>query len=824
MQRTIFSIFLFSFSNPHLLEHFCEASEFNLDGDYLIGGLFPVHYTPDPGQTRRPEAVTSCLEKPIYLRGYRGLQVMRFAIEEINNSSTLLPNITLGYHIIDHCTDTHNFPDILHLFSANGSAKVMQIFNHYHSQVISFIGAFSSTETITLAPMFMTDLIPMVSYGASSSTLSDKLVYPSFIRTTPSNKNQIELIIHIIKHFGWNWVAFIGSKSEYSENGFQVFFEMIKNTGICLGYQERLDDKTELNTTFHRIDTLQINVIILFIEELFAEKIITSSEQLNVHNKVWIASDSWSMSNHLLKLQGIKTIGTIIGVTPTVVPLPGFNEFIYQSQHRADFVHSAEDFCNQACDNCSSVSPEDVINENPTYNFPVYSAVYTIAMALHNVLQCNHSGCNYSCTVYPYMLLQEIKHLQFHLNKFFISFDKNLDPPARYSIVFWDTSNHSVKIKQIGTYSNYPVSNLTIFDTHLHWHDSGLVPFSNCSAECKPGHVRQKNGLHQCCFICVECPSNKYANHTADLYSCLKCDQYEWSEAGSTSCQKRSVEYLRFSDGYSIVLMVFASSFMLLCLGVAVLFAMHRSTPVVRSAGGSMCFLMLGCLATSATSAFFYFSELSTFSCITRVLVFVFFYTVCLSCLFVRSFQIICIFKMAAHLPKAHAWWVKYNGQWLVVAALSLLQLLLCTVWVATSPPSPKEDTSFKDQIVLQCNINDIVIAYVPVSLMLILSGLCFCFSYMGTDLPKNYNEAKAITFSMLLFCLSWAIFVTADLMSHTKYVQVVKIVVELSCLYGIMFSYFIPKSFIIVFQPAKNTQEYFQASIQSYTQTISRM
>ncbi|XP_062393594.1 taste receptor type 1 member 1-like [Sardina pilchardus] len=745
---------------------------------------------------------------------------MKFAVEQINNSSTVLPNVTLGYHIFDHCTDAHNFPDILQLFSVNGSVKL----SHYQSQVIGFIGAFTSTETINLAPMFMMDLIPMVSYGATSSTLSDKVTYPSLIRTMPSNKSQIELIIHIIKHFGWNWVAFLSSKSEYSENGFRLFVELIKNTGICLGYQELLTDKSELNTTFHKIDTLKINVIILFIGSVFAEKTITTAVQLGVHNKVWIASDSWSMNNYLLTLQGITTIGTIIGVTPTVVPLPGFDEFIYKSRHRGNSVHSTEVFCNQACDNCSSVSPEDIINENPVLSFPIYSAAYTMAMALHNVLQCNYSGCNYSGTVYPYMLLQEVKRLQFHLNDFLISFDKNLDLHASYSILFWATGNHSVKIHQIGTYSSYPESNLTIYDTRLRWHGSGGVPFSNCSAECKPGHVRQKNGLRQCCFICVKCPSNHYANHTANLYSCLKCGKYEWSEAGSTSCQTRYVEYLHFSDGYSIVLMVSASSFLLLCVGVTVLFAVHRSTPVVRSAGGSMCFLMLGCLAASAISVFFYFSELSTFSCIFKDLLYDFFYTVCLACLFVRSFQIICIFKMAAHLPKAHAWWVKHSGQWLVVAALSLLQLLLCTVSMATSPPLPVEDASFKDQIVLQCSTNNIVISSLPIGLMLILSGLCFCFSYMGTDLPKNYNEAKAITFSMLLFCLSWAIFITADLLSHTKYVQVVKIVVELGCLYGIMFSFFIPKSFIIVFQPVRNTQEYFQASIQSYTQTRSRM
>ncbi|XP_031421479.1 taste receptor type 1 member 1-like [Clupea harengus] len=824
MLLALHSLFVISLFNPHFWECSCQASEFNLDGDYLIGGLFPVHYTPDIAQTRRPEAV-NCLEKPLHLRGYHGLQVMRFAVEEINNSTTLLPNVTLGYQLFDHCYDTNNFPAVLQVLSINSSVTPRQMYTHYHPKVIAFIGAFSSSETITLAPMFMMDLFPMVSYAASSSTLSDKLVYPSFIRTTPSNEDQMELIIHIIKHYGWNWVAFIGSKSEYSENGFQLFLKLIPSTGICLGYQELLADTSQLNTVFHKIDKLNINVIILFLEPLFAEDVIASAIRLKFHNKVWIASDAWAMNQVLPKLRDIQTIGTVIGVTPTVANLPGFNEFIYQSRHRSDSVYTAEGYCNQVCDNCSSVSPEEIINENPTYSFPIYSAVYTMAMALHNALQCNNSGCDKSRTVYPYMLLQEIRHLQFPLNQFFISFDNNLDPPARYSIVFWDTSVHPAKIWPIGTYSNYPVVNLTISNTTLPWHGNGMVPFSNCSFECRPGHVRQQDGQHKCCFSCVQCSTDQYANHSANMYSCLRCDKEEWSEAGSTSCQKRSVEYFQLSDGYAIVLMVFASSLMVLSLAVAVLFAIHRSTPVVRSAGGSMCFLMLGCLSVSPIGVFFYFGEPSSFSCVARDMLYVFFYTVCLSCLFVRSFQIICIFKMAAHFPKAHALWVKYSGQWLMVAAISLLQLLLCSIWMATSPPVPIEDVSLvKHQIVLRCVVSYITPVTLTTGFMWILSGLCFCFSYMGTDLPKNYNEARAITFSMLLFCLSWAIFYTAEFMSYSTSAQVVKIVVELSSLYGIMLSYFIPKSFIIVFQPLKNTQEYFQAAIQSYTQTISRM
>ncbi|KAL2103358.1 hypothetical protein ACEWY4_000226 [Coilia grayii] len=752
-------------------------------------------------------------------------QVFRFAVEEINNSTTLLPNVTIGYHLFDHCSDAHNFPAILHFFSHSSSITAAEEYNHHLPNVIGFTGPFSSTQTITLAPLFMMDLIPMVNYGAGSSTLSDKLVYPSFVRTVPSNKDQIELIIHIIKHFGWNWVAFIGSNSAYSEDGSQLFFELTKNTGICLAYRELLADTAKLDTVFHNITALNINIIVLFTEQLFAEEIISSALQLNFHNKVWIASEAWAMNQQLRKLSEIKTAGTIIGVVPTVVSLPGFEEFVYQSQHSGDSVHIDEGSCNQACVNCSSVSPEDVISENPTYSFPIYSAVYTMATALHNALQCNQSGCNKSHIVYPHMLLHEIKLLHFPLNQINVTYNKHLDPPAHYIIVLWDTKDYPAVIREIGTFHNGPHTDFSIDDKLIDWHGTGMVPFSNCSVECKPGSVQVQNNMHQCCFSCVKCPRNHYTSHTADLYTCLACGEDEWSDAGSTSCQKRSMEYLHYSDAFSVFLLLSASFLMLLCVGVAVLFAMHHSTPVVRSAGGSMCYLMLSCLAAATTSAFFHFGEPSALSCAVLNWTFIFFYTVCLSCLFVRSLQIIVIFKMATHLPRAHALWVKHNGQWLVVAAMSLLQLLVCATYMATGRAVPVRDTaSFKDQILLTCSVNNMATTIVGIILLCIISALCFCFSYMGTDLPKNYNEAKSITFSILLFYLSWVVYFTAYILSSSKVVQVVKVVVDLCSLYGVMVTYFIPKCFVIVFQPLKNTQEYFQTSIQSYTQTISRM
>lgn len=87
---------------------------------------------------------------------------MRFSIEEINNSTELLPNISLGYDIFDHCSDTHNFPGILDLISVNNMVKPWEEQQKNLSKVIAVVGTYTSTETRTVAPLFMMDLIPMV--------------------------------------------------------------------------------------------------------------------------------------------------------------------------------------------------------------------------------------------------------------------------------------------------------------------------------------------------------------------------------------------------------------------------------------------------------------------------------------------------------------------------------------------------------------------------------------------------------------------------------------------------------------------------------------
>ncbi|XP_037630023.1 taste receptor type 1 member 1-like [Sebastes umbrosus] len=796
------------------------ASEFQLDGDYLLGGLFDIHHDSDPVYHDRPEAI-DCSSQPLIPSSYRRFQLMRFSVEEINNSTDLLPNVSLGYEIFDHCSNTHNFPGIFKLLSVNNLIQPWGEPHKHLSGVMAVVGPYTSSQALTVAPLFMMDLIPMVSYGASSSVFARKQNFPSFLRTSLPNKDAIDMIVSIVQHFNWRWVAFLHIDDNYGKDGQELFINRIQDTEICLAFTKGLNQYTNYPQMFKQIEEQRIGVIIVFAPEWTAEALIESAIQLNVTNKVWIAGDGWSLNKKIPKMKGIRNIGTVLGVSQPVVTIPGYSDFIYSTKSQTH-CETAEQtgFCNQVC-NCSSLSPEDVIAADPSFNFPVYSAVYAIAHALHNALQCVAGRCNGNITVYPHMVLAELQKSNFTLLNQSIQFDEHGDPTfGSYSIVFW---NHSGDAEEIGFYKLRQSFRFFINNSKIQWHTNGEAPTSLCSPECDAGFAKKQDGIHKCCFMCEICPKGTYINSTEDPYSCINCKETEWSPAGSTSCSLRVVEYVPFTDSGAILIMVGAWALVGLTLAVSVLFAINYNTPVVRSAGGPMCFLILGCLSLCSLSVFFYFGKPTISFCILRFLPFLLFYTVCLACFVVRSFQIVCIFKLAAKFPKIHSWWMKYHGQWLVITVAFVIQALLLVIGYTYDPSKPYNETFwYPDKIILRCDIN-LKASSAPVVFLLSLCSLCFIFSYMGKDLPKNYNEAKAITFCLLLLILTWVIFATQYLLYHGKYIQTLNALAVLFSLYSFLLFYFLPKCYIIIFQSYKNTQEYFQGLIQNYTKTISQ-
>ncbi|XP_029975143.1 taste receptor type 1 member 1-like [Salarias fasciatus] len=793
------------------------SSEFQLDGDFLLGGLFNIHHVSSPLHLHRPEAI-DCTSHSLILSSYQRFQLMRFAVEEINNSTSLLPNISLGYILFDQCSDGHSFPSILNLISVNG---LIDPWGEPPKNLIGVIGSHTTPKTVSVAPLLMMDLIPMVSYAATSSEFSEKKTYPSFFRTLPSNKDVIEVIVKILKHFKWHWVSFLYNDNNYGSDGRELFIRKIQDTEICLAYTKGLDQRTDYPQIFRQINTLRVHVIIVFATEWVVEVLFKSAIQQNVTNKVWLATNAWSLNRKLPKTKGIRKVGTVFGVAASATTIPGFSDFVHSAKAVALCENAEQEtFCNQIF-NCSGLSAADVIDADPSYSFPVYAAVYSIAHALHKTLECKVGRCNDNITVYPHMVLAELKKSNFTLLNQTIHFDENGDPNyGLYFIVFW---NHNGEAQEIGYYEFFPPFHFVINSHEIQWHTNGKVPASVCSQECPVGYKKEKAGIQNCCFNCEICQNGTFINVTEDPYTCVSCTDAEWSAEGSTSCSLRVVEFVPFTDTGAVVIMVAALVLVGLNLAVSVLFAINFNTPVVRSAGGPMCFLILISLTLSSLSVYFYFGQPTAASCTLRFLPFLLFYTVCLACFVVRSFQIVCIFKIAAKLPKLYSWWMKYHGQWLVITVAFAIQALLLLIGYSYDPPKPVNETFwYRDKIVLGCDIN-LKASSTSVIFLLSLCFLCFIFSYMGKDLPKNYNEAKSITFCLLLFILTWIAFATVYVLYNGTYIQTLNALGVLFSLFSFLLWYFLPKCLIIILQPQRNTQQYFQGLIQSYTKTISQ-
>lgn len=241
----------------------------------------------------------------------------------------------------------------------------------------------------------------------------------------------IEVLVSILLHFNWHWVAFINSDDEYGLDGWQIFTRRIKDTEICLAYTTVVNDNSPYSFIFEQIEAQKIRVIIVFTPRLTAEALLKSAIRLNVTDKIWIAGDTWSLNNRLSKQKGIKNIGTVLGVAQTVVTIPGFNDFIYAAINQTYCANEEHTFCNQVC-NCSGLSAESVINSDPTYSFPVYAAIYAVAHALHHTLQCGADQCNGTTEVYPYMVSIQV----------FFFYDYLISPLTFYYIVLNVISDH----------------------------------------------------------------------------------------------------------------------------------------------------------------------------------------------------------------------------------------------------------------------------------------------------------------------------------------------------------------------------------------------
>ena len=296
---------------------------------------------------------------------------------------------------------------------------------------------------------------------------------------------------------------------------------------------------------------------------------------------------------------------------------------------------------------------------------------------------------------------------------------------------------------------------------------------------------------------------------------CPACNtDREWSEKGSSRCTPKTLEYFSWDDGFAVVLLTLAALGILLSLLVGALFLHQRQTPVVKAAGGGLCQVILLSLIGSFISTMVFVGKPSDLTCKVRQVLFGLSFTLCVSCILVKSLKILLAFQFNPALGRVFR---RLYQPHIIVCGCLTLQLLTCLLWLLLSS-SPREKLTVQPTSILaECHEGSHVAFGVMLSYIAVLALVCFFCAFKGRKLPQKYNEAKFITFGMLLYLISWAIFVPVYITTSGKYLPAVEMVVILISSYGIICCHFLPKCYIILFRKEHNTKDAFIQDVHKY-------
>ncbi|KAM4566692.1 extracellular calcium-sensing receptor-like [Odontesthes bonariensis] len=763
-------------------------------------------------------------------RELRFSRAMIFAIEEINNSTELLPGIRLGYQIHDSCGSV---PVAVHVAFqlSNGQDPVFHPGENCSSSgmVMGVVGESGSTPTISITRIIGSFNVPQVSHFATCACLSDKQQYPTFFRTIPSDQFQAEALAKLVKHFGWTWIGAVRSDSDYGNNGMASFLEAAHREGICVEYSEafyRTNPRSKIKRVADVIRRSTAVVVVVFTSGGDMKVLLEELAKDPPPPRQWIGSEAWVTDPNLLTFRFCAgAIG--FGIQKSVIP--GLRDFLLDlspsevaaSPLLTEFWEDAfncrlgktagENVCDGTEDIKTLQSPYTKTSQLRITNM-VYKAVYAIAHAIHNAVCQETTQCDKNSRLESKQVLTELKKVNFSQNGYDVSFDANGDPVALYELVNWQKTEGGVfELVTVGYYdSSLPMGQEFRINRNLSWMEGGTrVPVSVCTESCPAGtrKVLQK-GKPICCYDCIPCPEGEISNAT-DSPDCIPCPREFWPNAERNVCFPKPVEFLSFDEVLSIILAVFSVGGACLAIITAAVFFRHRTTPIVRANNSELSFLLLFSLTLCFLCSLTFIGTPSDWSCMLRHTAFGITFVLCISCVLGKTIVVLMAFK--ATLPGSNMMkWFGPPQQRMTVVFFTFIQVLICTVWLVLSPPfAMKNLTTYKEKIILECALGSAIGFWAVLGYIGLLAVFCFVLAVLARKLPDNFNEAKLITFSMLIFCAVWITFIPAYVSSPGKFTVAVEIFAILASSFGLILCIFAPKCFIILFQPEKNTKKY---------------
>ncbi|XP_070790912.1 vomeronasal type-2 receptor 26-like, partial [Pituophis catenifer annectens] len=659
-----------------------------------------------------------------------------------------------------------------------------------------------------------------------------------FHQMLPQNGIQYPGIVQLLLHFRWTLIGLFAPDTEEGENFMRTFTPMLVRNGICVVISQQFSVTRHTEPLRNAISMWRkVNVFVHFIE--FASlsdrihHIHLTIEDLSgpIEGKVWITTivEKLIMTRHALS----KYIHSIWAFAFQERKWP--NDDTFQPNLFKDSKFEEQSFqCSfskhvlsvKGRRRCTQRAPLDMQEKKNRIQIKNDRRFYTVAKTLAHVLNVAYSSISRrrktekkerlgAAKLEPWQFhpfLEKNEFCNFSWEKLYL--DQSGNVAADLNIISWLLFSKEDPIKeQLGSFERQrliinqdALSRLKLLNKSL--------PQSKCVEKCHPGFVKRARKEEPiCCYDCIPCPEGTISTQE-DTEKCSKCPDDKYPTDDRIQCIPKRITFLSYEEHLGIILVSFAVLLFLTTGLVLVIFLKYLETPIVKANNRDLSFILLVSLLLCFLSSFFFIGRPRKATCLLRQTMFSIIFSVAVSCVLAKTIMVVLAFLATKPGNRVRRWLGKSLANSIILSG-SAGKVVICAIWLGVSPPFPDFDLhSQSGVIILQCNEGSVTMFYVVLCYMGFLAAICFTVAFLARNLPGAFNEAKLITFSMLVFCSVWISFLPTYLSTKGKYMVAVQVFSILASGAGLLGCIFFPKCYIIILRPDLNTKEHLMIKV----------
>uniref|UniRef100_A0A8D2LR97 G-protein coupled receptors family 3 profile domain-containing protein n=1 Tax=Varanus komodoensis TaxID=61221 RepID=A0A8D2LR97_VARKO len=592
--------------------------------------------------------------------------------------------------------------------------------------------------------------VAMLNYGSFDPVLRDKTQFPSFYRMVPNEDLQYAGIIQLLKYFGWNWIGLIVSDDDSGQTFLRSLRPRLLQSKICIAW------------------SLMIPIVTRFLPKEILQKKLGPVQLTLLRNEIQVIL---VYGDH----QSLEGLRLFLFVSEMVYKNPVERVWITTAEWDCTSVVAGDKFSTKSLNGTLSFS----LHTNVVPGFldfldsinPHHSDIYLIQQfwvteklgsVPGTVFEMGMTGQSYNIYNAVYAIAHALHSYQFCLK-------------ASICLLIRRMTQEEQKLlgKKQKLHNIFACSN-------IEFQESSSV----------------SDLWKSLCFL------------LSDAEQCKKCPEEKYPNKDKDQCIPKIINYLSYEEHLGALLSSLALSLCVISVAVMGVFLQHHNTPIVKANNWGITCALLSSLLLCFLCSFLFIGRPGKVTCLLRQTVFGIIFSIAVSCVLAKTITVVLAF-MATKPGNSMRKWVGRRLAGSVIIFCSMIQAIICAVWLTTSPPFPELDIhSLVDTILVQCNEGLDLMFFIVLGYIGVLALISFTMAFLARKLPDTFNEAKLITFSMLVFCSVWVSFVPTYLSTKGKYMVAVEVFSILASGAGLLGCIFLPKLYIIMLRPELNTRE----------------